>query len=207
MQNVLSFRTMCQAGEQVLINGSCLLTAFQFQHMPINYYHPATMNSWWQSLLLLIDNSFWDCHVYMYIHTSCTAPVYLKTSQEVKSWHSHNAIFHWDFQKYSFRIICYHWLTVSGISKIMHWRIVISHDRILYHCSNAEFLNPEHKCSGCKREDVMSVSYCITCDKKLCPHHQQVFIDIINLDCKNCMVNSMYCRAKKSVELPLLGVA
>ena len=23
----------------------------------------------------------------------------------------------------------------------------------------------------------MSVSYCITCDKKLCPHHQQVFTD------------------------------
>ena len=113
----------------------------------------------------------------MYIHTSCTAPVYLKTSQEVKSWHSHNAIFHWDFQKYSFRIICYHWLSVSGISKIMHWQIVISHDRILYHCSAVDFVNPEHKCSGCKREDVMSVSYCITCDKKLCPHHQQVFTD------------------------------
>ena len=52
------------------------------------------------------------------------------------------------------------------------------------HCSDAEFVNPEHKCSGCKREDVMSVSYCITCDKKLCPHHQQVFIDVINQDCR-----------------------
>ena len=150
--------------ERIIMNNAIIDCVWNFQN---------------NALLLLIDNSFWDCHVYMYIHTSCTAPVYLKTSQEVKSWHSHNAIFHWDFQKYSFRIVCYHWLTVSRISKIMHWRIVISHDRILHHCSDAEFVNPEHKCSGCKREDVMSVTYCITCDKKLCPHHQQVFIDVI----------------------------
>ena len=74
----------------------------------------------------LFFKSFWDFHVYMYIHTSCTATLYLKNSQEVKSWHSQNASFHWDFQKYSSRIICYYWLTVSAISKRMHCRILIN---------------------------------------------------------------------------------
>ena len=32
----------------------------------------------------------------------------------------------------------------------------------------------EHKCSSCKGEDVMSVSYCISCNIKLCARHEQV---------------------------------
>ena len=43
------------------------------------------------------------------------------------SEHSQNAVFHWIFQKYSVKIICYyHWLCVSGISKIMHCGIIIN---------------------------------------------------------------------------------
>ena len=49
---------------------------------------------------------------------------------------------------------------------------------VCYFCSTSgitvEAINPEHKCSACKGEDVMSMSYCISCDKKLCAHHQQV---------------------------------
>ena len=41
--------------------------------------------------------------------------------------HSHYALFHWYFQKYSSQNhICYHWLSVSGISKIMQCGILIN---------------------------------------------------------------------------------
>ena len=39
--------------------------------------------------------------------------------------HSHNAIFHWNFQKYSFKINCDYWLRVSGFSNILHCGILI----------------------------------------------------------------------------------
>ena len=40
--------------------------------------------------------------------------------------HSYNATFHWNFQKYSVKIICYHRLSVSEISKITHCGILIN---------------------------------------------------------------------------------
>ena len=39
----------------------------------------------------------------------------------------YKAIFHWDFQKYSVKIIkCYPWMSVSGNPEMMHWRILIN---------------------------------------------------------------------------------
>ena len=60
MQNVLSFRKACQAGEQVLINGL---------PFDIIWLSSASMQrhnvflTWWHLLLLHIDNLFWFCLV------------------------------------------------------------------------------------------------------------------------------------------------
>ena len=34
--------------------------------------------------------------------------------------HSNIAVPHWNFQKYSVKIICFHWLSIYGNSKMMH---------------------------------------------------------------------------------------
>ena len=40
--------------------------------------------------------------------------------------------------------------------------------------SAKEGAKDDRRCSSCKGDSVMSVSYCISCDKKLCAHHEQV---------------------------------
>ena len=40
-------------------------------------------------------------------------------------------------------------------------------------CNDAE--DPtNYRCTVCRENVVKSVSYCVSCDKKLCPHHEQV---------------------------------
>ena len=39
----------------------------------------------------------------------------------------HNATFHWNFQKYSLKVLlCYHWLSVSGNSEMRHCGISLT---------------------------------------------------------------------------------